>query len=121
MANEEQTGTGIVLEAARREKFVWLLCRLFVGSVLLLAAGLKSHQLINTPILGEGVLHARWFNILIVEFEIFFSLWLFFGQVPNLTCLASITLFSVFTAVSFYKAISGETSCGCFGNVTVNP
>jgi hypothetical protein len=29
--------------------------------------------------------------------------------------------FSIFTLVSFYKAISGEGSCGCFGAVTVNP
>ncbi|GHT45338.1 hypothetical protein FACS189454_04650 [Planctomycetales bacterium] len=95
--------------------------RFFVAAVLLFAAGLKAYQLATVPSLGEGILHARWFNILVVEFEIFFAFWLISGLLPKLTWLASIALFSMFTLVSLFKAISGETSCGCFGNVTVNP
>jgi hypothetical protein len=100
---------------------VSLVLRYFVILVLLTAAGLKAYQLATTPVLGEGLLHARWFNVLIVEFELLFALWLCFGQLPKLTRLASITLFSIFAAVSFYKAVSGESSCGCFGNVSINP
>ncbi|MDR2755321.1 MAG: hypothetical protein LBC20_06405 [Planctomycetaceae bacterium] len=44
-----------------------------------------------------------------------------FGLLPKLTWFASIGLFSIFSIISFYKAVSGETSCGCFGAVTVNP
>ncbi|GHT23043.1 hypothetical protein FACS189419_06450 [Planctomycetales bacterium] len=50
----------------------------------------------------------------------FFGIWLLFGLLPKLTWLATTALFLLFALVSFYKAISGETSCGCFGNVTVN-
>jgi hypothetical protein len=42
-------------------------------------------------------------------------------MLPKLTWLATVGCFSVFTLVSFYEAILGEKSCGCFGNVTVNP
>jgi hypothetical protein len=95
--------------------------RFLIAAILLTAAGLKAFQLATTPILGEGLLHARWFNVLVVDFELLFALWLCFGQLPKLTRLVSILLFSIFAAVSFYKAISGETSCGCFGNVSINP
>jgi hypothetical protein len=99
----------------------WLVMRWVVAFVLLVAAGLKTHQLATTPSLGESLLHARWFNILVVEFELFFGVWLVFGLLPKLTWFAMIGCFSIFTLVSFYKAVSGESSCGCFGAVIVNP
>jgi hypothetical protein len=92
-----------------------------VGLILLVAAMLKAHQLATTPSLGEGLLHARWFNILVVEVELLFGLWLFFGLLSRLTWFATIGCFSMFALVSFYKAFSGEDSCGCFGLVKINP
>jgi hypothetical protein len=89
--------------------------------ILLVAAVLKTYQLATAPVLGEGLLHARWFNTLVVEFEIFFGFWLITNLLPSLTRLASIFIFSVFTFVSLFKAVTGEKSCGCFGAVTVNP
>jgi hypothetical protein len=70
---------------------------------------------------GDGIFHSRWFNVLVVEFELFFGLWLVFGFLPKLTRLVAIGCFSTFTIVSLYKALSGEMSCGCFGSVEVNP
>jgi hypothetical protein len=99
----------------------WIVMRLVVAFVLLIAAVLKTHQLATTLSLGEGILHARWFNIFVVEFELFFGIWLIFGMLPKLSWFASVGLFSIFLIVSFYKAISGETSCGCFGEIAVNP
>jgi hypothetical protein len=92
-----------------------------LAAVLLTAALLKTYQLATVPTLGEGLFHARWFNIFVVEFEVFFAFWLFSGLFSKWTRLVSIALFSVFALVSLFKAVSGETSCGCFGNVTVNP
>lgn len=99
----------------------WFAIRIVIATILLFASGMKAYQLATTPSLGEGLLHARWFNILVVEFELFFGIWLFFGMLPRLTWLASIGCFSVFASVSFYKAISGEASCGCFGTALINP
>jgi uncharacterized membrane protein YphA (DoxX/SURF4 family) len=99
----------------------WLLMRFFVATVLLVAAGLKAHQLSTVPMLGDGIFHSRWLNVLVVEFELFFGLWLVFGFLPKLTRLAAMGCFLAFAIVSFYEALSGETSCGCFGAVVVNP
>jgi hypothetical protein len=99
----------------------WNLVRFFVALILLVAASLKAYQLATEPVLGDGLFHARWFNVFVVEFELFFGTWLIFGMLPRLTWLASVGLFSVFSSISLYKAVSGETSCGCFGVVTVSP
>ncbi|GHT23051.1 hypothetical protein FACS189419_06470 [Planctomycetales bacterium] len=95
--------------------------RYIAAAIILTAALLKAHQLATVLILGEGFLHHRGFNLFVVEFELFFGIWLLFGLLPKLTWLATTALFLLFALVSFYKAISGEASCGCFGNVTVNP
>ena len=99
----------------------WNTLRLIVAAILLFAAGMKAWQLATIPTIGEGLLHARWFNIAVVEFELAFSIWLISGILPRLTRLATIGLFTTFAGVSLYKALLGEASCGCFGAAQVNP
>ncbi len=95
--------------------------RFVIATIVLTAAFMKAHHLATVPSLGEGFLRARWFNILVVEFELFFGIWLIFGLLPRLTWLAMVGCFSIFAGVSMFKAISGETNCGCFGAAKVNP
>lgn len=99
----------------------WTILRILIAVILLVAAGMKMHQLATMPSFGEGILHATWFNFLVVEFEIFFGLWLISGMMPTLTWLTSFGCFSIFAAVSFYKFLAEEVSCGCFGVVTISP
>lgn len=99
----------------------WACLRLLMAAILLVAALFKAHQLATAPSLGVGLLHARWFNILVVEFELFFSLWLLFGLLPRVTRLAAIGCFTVFATVSLFKALSGSESCDCFGALELNP
>jgi len=99
----------------------WIVMRFAVAAIFLVAAGLKAHQLATTPYLGEGLLHARWFNIFVVEFELFFGIWLIFGMLPKLTWFGTVGCFSIFASVSLYKAVSGEGSCGCFGAAEISP
>jgi len=99
----------------------WTVLRFVIATVLLTAASMKAYQLATEPSLGEGLLNARWFNILVVEFELFLGIWLIIGILPRLSWLVTVGCFSVFALVSFYRALSGEVSCGCFGAVTVNP
>ena len=117
VAVTETTGDSAMSNASR----CWVLFRVFLAVILLTAAGLKAYQLATTPSLGTGFLNARWLNILVVEFELFFGIWLIFGMFPQLTWLASVVLFIVFASVSFYKVAIGADSCGCFGAVAVNP
>jgi uncharacterized membrane protein YphA (DoxX/SURF4 family) len=99
----------------------WLIVRFFVAAVLLIAAGLKAHQLVTVPSLSAGLFHARSFNILVVEFELFFGIWLIFGLLPKLTWLVSIACFVTFALVVWFRFFTGEVSCGCFGRVEVPP
>lgn len=97
------------------------LLRVVLAGVLLVAAGLKGHQLATEPVLGTGILDSRWFLIGVVEFELFFGLWLLANLRPRWTRVAALLCFGLFAAVSLYKAVSGAASCGCFGRVEVNP
>ena len=99
----------------------WGVLRIGIALILLTASVLKAYQLATVPLLGEGLFHARWSNILVVEFELIFGIWLLFGQLPRLTWLATVGCFSIFTAVSLYKTVLGEANCGCWGMVEVDP
>jgi len=118
-------------ETKNTKRFGFTQFRFIVAAILLLAAGLKAHQLgtaplppvvqdsMFTPLLE--LLNDRHFQMLVVVGEILFALILIAGIWLQYTWLLSIVGFSVFTLVSLMKGLSGETSCGCFGTVTVNP
>jgi len=95
--------------------------RLVMAVILLLAAGLKGYQLSTEPVLGTGLLDSRWFLIGVVEFELFFGLWLLADLLLSLSWAAGLTYFGIFAGTSLYKAMSGHASCGCFGRLPVNP
>ena len=95
--------------------------RIVLGLILLTAAALKGHQLATEPVAETSLFTSRWFLIGVVEFELFFGLWLLSGLYPRRTWQAALVCFSAFACVSLYKALSGEASCGCFGRVPVNP
>ena len=95
--------------------------RIVLGLVLLTTAALKGHQLATEPVAATGLLSSRWFLIAVVEFELFFGLWLLAGLYPRRTWAAALLCFSGFGCVSLYRALSGESTCGCFGRVPVNP
>ncbi len=95
--------------------------RVALAVLLLVAAGLKAHQLMSQPVFGTGLMESRWFLIAVVEFELLFGLWLLSGLLPHLTWLGALACFFAFACVSFCKVVSGAASCGCFGRVPVNP
>jgi hypothetical protein len=95
--------------------------RTTLGLIILTAAALKGHQLATEPVAEAGLLTSRWFLMAVVEFELFFGLWLICGLYPRETRQAALLCFSALACVSLYKGLSGEASCGCFGRVPVNP
>jgi hypothetical protein len=95
--------------------------RLTLGFLLLVAAGLKGYQLATEPVLCNGLFDSRWFLIGVVQFELFFGLWPVAGLYPKFTWTAAVVCFGLFAGVSLWKGISGQTSCGCFGRVEVDP
>ncbi len=95
--------------------------RIALGLLLLTAAALKGHQLATEPTAETSLLTSRWLLIAVVEFELFFGLWLLAGLYPRWTWRGALLCFGAFGSVSLWKAISGEASCGCFGRVPISP
>jgi len=118
-------------ETKSAKRFGFTQFRFVVAAILLLAAGLKAYQLATAPLppVVQGsvftpmleLLNDRYFQMAVVVGEILFALILIAGLWLQYTWLLSLLGFSVFTLVSLMKGLSGETSCGCFGTVTVNP
>jgi hypothetical protein len=95
--------------------------RILLGVLLVVAGGLKAHQLATEPVVTNGIQWLRALLILEMELEIAFGFWLIVGLLPRTTWLAAVGCFTVFCGVTLYKGIGGQTSCGCFGRLSVNP
>jgi len=105
--------------------------RFIIAAILLVAAGLKAHQLASAPLppVVQGsvftpileLLSDRTFQMAVVVGEILFALVLIFGLAKSLMWLLTLLAFSAFALISVMKWIAGESSCGCFGVVTVAP
>ncbi|MDR1383444.1 MAG: hypothetical protein LBJ67_06310 [Planctomycetaceae bacterium] len=104
------------------KNYNWVVLRLLVGCIILIAAGLKAEALAaGTPDFGSGLLHARWFNIIVVECELVFGVWLLSGLLQKLVWLTAIVCFVIFSLTAWFKFFIGERSCGCWGNVDILP
>lgn len=95
--------------------------RVALGLLLLGAAVLKGHQLMTSAVISTEFWDVRWVRALEVLVEAALGLWLVSGFAPvyagRLTCLC----FIGFAGITLYKGLMGATSCGCFGNLQVNP
>ena len=112
---------GHVLSCVRPIRSGYDVVRILMALVLLIAAGLKCHQLATEPVIAHSILDSRWLLMATVEFELLFGFWLLANILPRLSRFAALGCFSAFTCVSLYKALSGYATCGCFGTVPVNP
>ena len=92
-----------------------------LGILLLTAAILKGWQLLTEPLANTDIWSYRPLLIFTIEFELALALWLLSGLFKKAAWLASVAVFSVFSLITLYKALSGADSCGCFGAVKVNP
>ena len=92
-----------------------------LGVLLLTAAVLKGYELLTVPVAGKDLWSWRPFLILTVEFELALAIWLLFGLLKKAAWLVSLLCFFLFSTITFYKAVTGAASCGCFGSVHVNP
>ena len=110
-----------MLRACRNFRYGYDVLRIALGLLLLGATALKGYQLATEPVVGTGLLNSRWFLMATVEFELFFGLWLLAGVFPRSTQVVAIGCFALFGFVSLWKALGGEATCGCFGNMSVNP
>lgn len=91
-----------------------------LGCLLLVAAALKLHGLAIEPI-GGGSFSQPWLQTVIVEWEIILGAWLMSGTHRLLASIVAMATFVIFAAASFWQGWIGQSSCGCFGAIQVNP
>ena len=93
------------------------LVRVLLALILLVAAGLKCHQVATSPVMGDGVCDSRWVLMATVEFELLFGLWLLGNLLPRLSHRALLLCFGCFASISLYKAITGAASLRLFRTI----
>jgi hypothetical protein len=92
----------------------WVL--LIAGVVLLIAATLKGYDLLR------GVVTKNYFfHTLQVLLEFAAGIWLISSAATYHALRAGALLFAIFLGVSVYRGLQGQTDCGCFGPVPMNP
>jgi hypothetical protein len=95
--------------------------RALLGIVLLFAAVLKGYE----PAAGSWPWNVpffpHWLSIAFVELEFALGLWLLIGLYAEVTRRLAILFFSILAGVAFFKILSGESSCGCFGRIDITP
>lgn len=104
---------------ARGDYFV--VPRILVAAVLLVAATLKIYQLSTGLVRGSGLLANRWVSLAEADFEIVLALWLLSGCYRRLVWLVTLACFVTFSGITASKHFAGAASCGCFGAVQVPP
>jgi len=99
----------------------YFLVPILVGGLLLASAGLKADQLLIDEVTQDGLFGSRWFLIGLVECELLLGMWLLSGTFSVRCRQVVLAVFAVFAIVALQKGLSGESSCGCFGRLEVNP
>ncbi len=92
-----------------------------LGVLLIVAALLKGHQLMTEPVVDRNIWSYRPFLIFQVESELALGIWLSSKLFGRIAWFVAVLCFGLFCCVTFYKALTGTASCGCFGKVHVNP
>jgi len=91
------------------------------GAFLIVAAALKSHQLLTEPIISKGFWESWAFLVIQIPLEFGLGIWLVCGLFRKVAWLLGTIAFGGFIGVTSYLALTGASSCGCFGTVHVNP
>jgi hypothetical protein len=92
-----------------------------LGLLLLAAAALKLRGLGVDAVGRLGIFSAAEFQLAVVEFEVFLAAWLLCGKRPLGAWLLAVATFSGFAVISLFQGWVGQTSCGCFGRLSVSP
>ena len=102
-----------------RAWFRWILR--IPGTLLLLAAALKTQGLALEPVGRVGLFTLPEVELAVIGFEAFLGFWLWSGKNPAGAWIISVLTFSAFAGVSFYLGWVGQSSCGCFGALAMSP
>jgi hypothetical protein len=82
---------------------------------------LKIHGLLFDSTAPESVLSSPRIQIATIEVELLLGGWLLSGWSMRAAWAVSLVFFGILANASLYLALAGQTSCGCFGRVSVSP
>lgn len=91
------------------------------AGLLLFATATKVHQLLTEPIVSEGFWESWEFFIIQVILELGLAIWLVCGLFRKAGWLLATIGFFAFSIFTSHKIYIGAASCGCFGEIEVNP
>jgi len=95
---------------------------ILLGLVLLVAAGLKAHQLFSRSVMPLfGLIHAELLLVGVIQAELLLSIWLLVGGFIRLRFTITLICFSLFATLASFESLHALPSCGCFGNLKVPP
>jgi hypothetical protein len=117
-------GHAVAIERLPGSPFFWTksaFVPVALGLVLLVAAGLKGYELATGPAGERDLWRSHPVRVGVVELELGLGLWLLSGYRPCLARWAALVLFIAFSSFTLFRAVTGETSCGCFGQVPIDP
>lgn len=92
-----------------------------VGAVLLFSAVAKGWYLTLSGMPKGHFLEGEGYYTLLVVSEFAFGLWLFSMLYAQVSRMLAIGVFAIFLEVALWQAFNGVKSCGCLGEITVNP
>jgi len=95
--------------------------RWVVGTLLICAAILKTAQLLQEPAATLASPYGRLTLPTQAGVELALGMIVLSGACWRVARQLTILLFAAFAIYSMYLAMSGATSCGCFGNLRVHP
>ncbi len=91
------------------------------GALLIIAAALKTYQLLTEPIISAGFWESWEFFLIQIPLELGLGIWLLSGLFRKAAWMAALLAFAVFIIVTLQKGLAGKESCGCFGPIEVDP
>ena len=96
------------------------------GLLLIVAAGLKFHEMVATCVPSwqdnpMGFWESYEFFLIQIPLEFALGVWLVSGLFRKAASIAGTLAYFGFIFVTIFKIVTGAESCGCFGQITVNP
>lgn len=95
--------------------------RIFIAALLLSAAVVKAYGVFTGTAEPMPLFPSLRAQMLVIEAEGLLGFWLLSGRYLSLARYVALLFFTGLAAVSFSLGLEGESSCGCFGRIQVNP